>query len=362
LYYLLIVIQALILSACASHIHTPVDETYGGYQTGISTQTTEYFNYNHQLPAYEHHPVAGFKHKHYKESVLNIPSISENGQKDNLIAATYYASQLPGKKPLLIVLPLYGAYTYPPEEMTKEILQRSKGQINVLYLLGERYMIDWESLVVAKTPEDFRHRLDDTVERMRVNVIDVRRMVDWADTEANIDAQRIGLLGFSHGAIVAGVVAIAEPRIQSTVLVMGGANPGEIIASCHLERTDTLRNAVMKRFGWSEQQYFESLKGVFDPVNPAYYPGRVDARNVLIIESLYDECVPESARTALWQAMGRPERYQFKYGHRMSFMAMTPLGGYFMRRIINKFLHKKLLPPGQDDRSKVVTDTHTVTQ
>jgi len=339
-----------------------VDEANRYHQTVVSAQTVEYFNYNQQLPAYDQLPVAEFKHKNYKASVLSIPSIGENGQKDNLITASYYASQLSGRKPLLIVLPLYGAYTYPPEEMTTEILQRSKGQINVLHLQGERYMIDWKSLEAAKTPEAFRHRLDETVERMRVNVVDVRRLVDWANTEPDIDAQRIGLLGFSHGAIVAGVVAIAEPRIHSTVLVMGGANPGEIIASCHLERTDTLRSVLMTRFGWTEKQYVESLKGVFDFVNPAYYPGQVDARNILIIESLYDECVPETARTALWEAMGRPERYQFKYGHRMSFMAMTPLGGYFMRCVINEFLHDKLLPPGYDDTAHVVTDTQTVKQ
>ena len=362
LYYLIIVLQVLFLSACTSHIHTSVDEAHGYYKTNITPQTIEYFSYNQQLPAYERRSEAGIKHTHYKTSVLSIPSIGENGQKGNLINAYYYASQLPGTKPLIIVMPLYGAYTYPPEEMTDDILQRSKGLINVMHLQGERYMIDWKSLEAAKTPEVFRHRLEDTVERMRINVLDIRRLVDWANAEPDINAQRIGLLGFSHGAIVSGVVAIAEPRIYTSVLVMGGANPGEIIATCHLERTDNLRNAIIKRFGWNEKQYSDSLKGVFNPVNPAYYPGRVDAGNVLIIESLYDECVPESARTALWDSMGRPERYQFKYGHRMSFMAMTPLGGYFMRRVINDFLHDKLLQSDNANTPKIVTDTLTVKQ
>ena len=345
MYHYTLVLQVLFLSACTSHIHAPLDESYQYYQIGTSSRIIDYFEYNHSLPAYELHPAGDLNYENYKTSILTIPSISDNGQEDNLIIANYYASQIPGKKPLVIVLPLYGAYTYPPAEMTKEILRRSDGLINVLHLKGENYMIDWKSLKKAKSPESFRRRLEDTVERMRVNVIDVRRLVDWANAEPNINAERIGLIGFSHGAIVSSVVAVAEPRIHTSISVMGGANPNEIIASCNLVRTNSLRNTVMKRFAWDEQQYNDSLKGIFDAVNPAYYPGRVDARNVLIIESLYDKCVPESARTALWQSMGRPERYRFKYGHKMSFMAMTPLSGYFMSRVIYQFLQTRLLEP-----------------
>jgi len=345
LYPIILVLQVVLLSACTSHIHAPLDESYRFFKTGASSQTIDYFEYDQLLPDYERHAIARFDYKNYKASVITIPSVSENGQKNNLITAHYYASQIPGKKPLVIIMPLYGAYTYPPEEMTKDIMRRSEGKINVLHLQGEHYMIDWKSLKKAKTPASFRRRLESTVDRMRVNVLDVRRLVDWANAEPNIIAQRIGLLGFSHGAIVSSVVAVAEPRIHTTISVMGGANPNEIIASCNLIRTNSLRKAIMKRFSWDKQQYIDSLKGVFDAVNPAYYPGRVDARNALIVEALYDKCVPESARTALWQSMGRPERYLFKYGHRMAFMAMTPLGGFFMNRVIYDFLQRKLLAP-----------------
>jgi len=345
LHHIIFVLPVLFLCACSSHIHAPIDENYRFYQTGASSQVIDYFEYEQLLPDYERHAIPRLDYKNYKASAVIMPSTSENGQVDNLITAHYYASEIPGKKPLVIIMPLYGAYTYPPEEMTKDIMRRSKGKINVLHLQGERYMIDWKSLKKAKTPESFQHRLEDTVERMRVNVLDVRRLVDWANKEPNIIAQRIGLLGFSHGAIVSSVVSVAEPRIYATVSVMGGANPGEIIASCNLMRTNSLRRSIMKRFGWDKQQYNDSLKGVFDAVNPAHYLGRVDGRNVLIVESLYDKCVPESARTALWQSMGRPERYRFKYGHRMAFMAMTAFGGFFMNRVIYDFLQRKLLAP-----------------
>ncbi len=339
------VFLAVNLCACSSHIHTLVDNNYTYYKTSNTIQPIEYFEYNQQLPAVERQPLPGFKHAEYTASVLKIPSISDNGQDGSLITAHYYASQKTGKKPLVIIMPLYGAYTYPPEETAGDIMRRSEGQINVLHLQGENYMINWKALKKAKSPESFRRRLEDTVERMRVNVIDVRRLVDWANTEPNINARRIGLIGFSHGAIVSSVVAVAEPRIYTTVSVMGGANPNEIIAACNLQRTNSLRDTVMKNFSWDEKQYTDSLKGVFDMVNPAYYPGRVNARNILIIESLYDKCVPKSARDALWQSMGRPERYLFKYGHKMSFLAMTPLGGYFMNRVIYEFLQQKLFEP-----------------
>ena len=62
-----------------------------------------------------------------------------------------------------------------------------------------------------------------------------------------------------------------------------------------------------------------------------------------MVDSAFDHCMPESSREALWEAWGRPERISFSYGHKLSFMSMTPLGfDYTTRRIVD-FLDRLLL-------------------
>jgi hypothetical protein len=52
--------------------------------------------------------------------------------------------------------------------------------------------------------------------------------------------------------------------------------------------------------------------------------------------------MPARSRAALWEAMGRPERFTMHYGHKTSFLAMTPLGPNFMRNKALQFLDRVL--------------------
>lgn len=104
--------------------------------------------------------------------------------------------------------------------------------MHVLRVLGERHIIDWEALGEGKTKEEFLSTMARMVQRQVTNIIDVSRLVDWAESRDEIDAGRIGLIGFSRSAIVGGLMAINEPRFTAVVLVMGGARPHRILAVC----------------------------------------------------------------------------------------------------------------------------------
>ncbi len=296
------------------------------------------------MPKIKLETVGEDSNKRYRLHRLEFASYGINGQKDNIISADFQMSKLPGKKPLLIVLPLYGSYTYPSDEISAGVASHSDGGIHVLNVLGEQFMWDWEAMGQASDPAQFRELMSQQAERIRVNVVDASRIIDWAQTRPEIDTDRIAIIGFSHGALVASIAAVAEPRIKTGIFVMGGANPHELIASCQLERTDTIRNVVQQRFGWNLEQYREELDPIFAPYNVARYAGHVDPARTLIIDSYYDTCMPRSSRDALWEAMGRPERISYEYDHKVSFLSMTPLGFYNMRHIIYDFLDKQLLP------------------
>ncbi len=281
----------------------------------------------------------------YQVRHLKIPSIGENGQDGNLVEALYYRSNTAGKLPLVIVLPIWGdrfGNTYPPEKITSALRLRSHGGMHILRVLGEREIIDWEAVGEVETEEMFLAIMARIAQREAINIVDISRLVDWAEARNEIDAARIGLIGFSHSAITAGMATVNEPRLAAVVLVMGGAHPHRILATCDDDDAGPPRDKILQRFGWTAADYEQAIEPLFRPIDAANYPGRADPSRILIFDSHEDECIPRDARDDLWEALGRPARISFLYGHKMSFLSMTPLGFYWMRREIYEFFESTL--------------------
>jgi len=302
---------------------------------------------SHPSAEYEKHEVV-FKNRMvdeeesslYRVRYIRFPSYGENGQEDNLVTGRYYESKRPGKKPLVIIVPIPAGHTYPAEKMTAYLKSHSMGEINIFNMRIERDVIDWNGLSASVDEAAFMERLEKSAEREWTTVIDIRRTLDWAETRPEIDAQRIGLMGFSHGGIVAAGVAVQEPRLAATVLVMAGALLHQPMVRCSLGRSEGMRSKALSEFGWTEEELEARIEAEFSYFEPANFPGRVDPSKVLIVEAAKDDCIPESGRQALWETMGRPERILLNYRHKQAFLSMTPLRLLWLRRRIWEFLQR----------------------
>jgi dienelactone hydrolase len=328
-----------LLAGCTAHVHTPYRPAAA--PAAAPADAGRIFPYHRSAVAYSNHIIDQRPELAYQQRHLHLRSYGENGQQDDALEAIYYRSNTPGALPLVIVLPLWGSHNYPPDEMTDTLRFRSKGAAHVLRVVGERYIYDWQAMGDARTESEFIDVMRRMVERDRTNVIDVSRWVDWAEGREEIDASRIGVIGFSRSALIAVPAAVNEPRLGAVVSVMGGAHPHSIMATCD-GRAETLRETIMTRFGWTRDGYERALAPVYAPIDIANYPGRADPSRILVFDSALDECVPQSSREALWETLGRPERYSLQYSHKRSFYAMTGLGLYWMRRRIYEFLEAAL--------------------
>jgi hypothetical protein len=261
---------------------------------------------------------------------LSMPASYDNGQPGNLVTGTYYAGVRPGRHPLVIVLPVWGVSDYPSARMAETIVRRSRGAVNVLLVDGERRLVAWPDIAASTSAGAFAAQLDDAASRLRHAILDIRRVMDWADRRPELDGRRIGLVGFSVGAVVGSLVAQNDRRVRSAALVMGGADIPAIMGRCPRSKGRT-REAVRERLGLSRRRYERAIAGAFSGLDPLDYPGRVDPSGMLIVDAAYDECIPPGSREALWEVLGRPERITMHYGHRGAFLAMTPLGLNFLR-------------------------------
>jgi dienelactone hydrolase len=331
------------LVGCTSRIHVPYKP--GPEATPVSRERLPpVYPYRPEPVAVTNRVLTRQETDLYRVRRLRIPSAGDNGQPDDLVHALYYQSKLPGKKRLVIVLPIWGSYAYPSEKITAGVRDRSDGGTNVLRVLGENYVLEWETLGEAPTEQAFVEMLGRMLERERIITIDMSRIVDWAETQPDIDASRIGIVGFSHSALTAALVAVNEPRMAAIVLVMGTGRPHLLMTTCP-GRAARLKEKIQSRFGWSNQKYLNTMEALFAPYDPARYPGRADPRRVLFIDAHDDDCMPQEGRDALWEAFGRPERISVGYTHKRAFLAMTPLGFNWLRYRIYDFLDETLDAP-----------------
>ena len=180
-----------------------------------------------------------------------------------------------------------------------------------------------------------------SAERYRSAVVDLRHLLDWAETQPNIDPSRIAMVGFSMSALVTATVMGNDPRVAAGVLMMGGADFADIFSTCDNAAGDVRRH-VLTSFGWSLEQYHDFFATLFGPADPLLYDGRYDPSSIFMIDAAFDDCMPRSAREALWDATGRPERLTLLSRHRSGFYSLTPLGLNFVRRRIYDFLDEAL--------------------
>jgi hypothetical protein len=276
---------------------------------------------------------------------LSFRSSGHNGHPDNLVEGQYFRSVETGRKPLVVVMPIWGTSDYPPRKISEGYARKAGKDAHVIWIYGTAPIFPWAELSSAPTEEAFRELARDSAERYRSAVIDMRRLVDWAGTQPGIDGSRIAFVGFSMSALVTATLLANEPRVSAAVLMMGAAKFSDIFSVCG-NRAGEVRRHVLSTFGWTLDEYHDFFEGLFAPADPVRFPGHYDPEKILMIDAMFDDCMPEASRTALWEVTGHPRRMTFLYQHRSAFYSLTPLGLNVSRREIYNFLDDALaLPP-----------------
>ena len=366
-YSLILAVSIVLLSSCTANIHIPYESQL--HSSGNRTSTEKTANFAGELFSYSKRPLEYVNHDQtykvrrargkkmhwidvdiadgYHLKKIQFPAVRNNGQDGNLVRIRYYKHISEGRKPLIIVLPIYGSHTYPSEKITQG-LKSINPTVNIALLEYERHLIDLEGLAAAQTVTEARQIMADIRDKIIAGVIDVKRVIDWAYQRQEIDENQIMLVTFSMSALVGILSTQHESRLHGSVIVMGAANPHEVLTVCG-GRPMMARTALQKRFGWSDDQYRKLLHQYLQVLDPVNYVSVANPEKLLMIDAYKDDCMPQSTRDALWESLGRPERISYLYAHKKAFLSMTPLGFNTMRRRIYNFIEKNLEVNGQND-------------
>ena len=248
---------ALFAGGCVHRIHIPYDPDPDPAPAPRTVAAVPGpFDYETAPVPFKNRVLDDEESDRHRVRYLRIPSSGNNRQPDQLVTGRYYQLKSPGPRGLVIVLPIWGSSTYPPDKITRRLLANSDHPLNILQIDGANRLIDYETLVAATDEEAFARALLSSTDSVRAAVVDTRRLLDWAEARPEIDPERIGIVGFSISAIVAVLAYQHDPRPAAVVPVMGTARVADAIVTCP-GRLQQVREAIVPRFGWSLEHYTE---------------------------------------------------------------------------------------------------------
>ena len=156
-----------------------------------------------------------------------------------------------------------------------------------------------------------------TSEDVEIEMIrDGRRALDWLCGQRGVDENRLGIIGISHGAMIAPCVMAAESRLHAGVFCMGGAHEAMIVARSREPSVRRFRERIMQAHGLTDPDDLLRLpQALASRTEPMRYAPAVNPRSVLLFKTRLDRAVVPEAQDKLWEALGRPRRITLPLGH-----------------------------------------------
>jgi cephalosporin-C deacetylase-like acetyl esterase len=281
----------------------------------------------------------------YETYALTLPSVGDNGEDQPIVTAQYLKANTPGKKKLVIVVPIYGSITFASKMMARQLVEWQKQDTNVLLIqdANEIFDGDIERAPIVTTEAELLQGVQRCVTRFRHVVITIRRLIDWAETVDEIDAARVGVVGFSIGASVANVAMGVDARIAAGAFVLPSTKLYEILAYGHVPRWQESIDRVRANLNLTRGEFARKVEPILRSIDPLYFSKSIDPARVLLIEAAQDSFVPARARELHWEALGRPRLIRIDYDHKAALLlSMTFLGRHFTERAIITFFDEHL--------------------
>ncbi len=150
---------------------------------------------------------------------------------------------------------------------------------------------------------------------IRSDVIAVLGAVNWLSRQSYVDADRIGIVGISMGAIVGSIAAGVDPRIRSGVFMLGGGDLAGILFSSKEPGLVSLRKRIENEEDLSPEELVAEAGRRLRNVDPLTYAGRLDPSRILMINAFFDDVIKRRYGKAFWRAAGEPPMIMLPTGH-----------------------------------------------
>jgi dienelactone hydrolase len=135
------------------------------------------------------------------------------------------------------------------------------------------------------------------------DVVAVRRALDLLAEREDVDAERLGFVGWSAGARTGAILAGVEPRLDALVLMSAGAAPVEAYVEA------------------APAKIREEVRALLEEIDPLHYVAAPGDRRLLLQNGTRDEVVPREGLDAVADAAAGAEVRWYEAGHALNDLA-----------------------------------------
>jgi hypothetical protein len=133
------------------------------------------------------------------------------------------------------------------------------------------------------------------------SVQEIRRAVDYLESQDSVDGDEIGFVGWSRGARMGAVASGVEDRIKAFDLIAGGASP------------------VSEYVELAPADLQEELRSLLEETDPIHFVAQAEPSELLFQNGRNDELVPQEALRELADAGSEPKEVRwYDAGHEPS--------------------------------------------
>lgn len=280
------------LIACTTHV--PLSDDYRGPDAWPADSALYSASPSRPLEVAE--DVEARTRMNFAVRELSLPFAADPADS---IAFEYYDVAGVERTPVIVLLPVFN------------------GQLTIPRFFARYFANQGWAAVVVTRGRDPLDALTAPADTVTSNLQAYSRVLDWVEQEPELDAQRIGVLGISLGAMDGVMLAALDRRVNSLVIAMAGGDLSYVLANTSYRRVARTIDDMAEDLGTSREAVGAKLDAAirFDPLALAPY---VDAERVFMVLTRTDAIIPFEAQEELRATMGSPEALYLLTGHRPS--------------------------------------------
>jgi len=185
---------------------------------------------------------------------------------------------------------------------------------------------------------------------MKRMVIDHKRVIDWLETQQDVDSGKIGIFGISLGGIKGAILTPLESRIQAAIIGLAGGDVPHILVHSTEPGIARKREAYFKQHNLTPEEAEKKLRGIITR-DPLVYAPYVDPNKVMLVIARYDTVVPTAKGLLLKEKMGNPETIMLPSGHYTAVLSIPYIKSeafdFFEKRFNGRTGRTSLRPSGE---------------
>lgn len=253
--------------------------------------------------------------KHYAHFKVTFSSaFCGSHQENNSVMGEYYLPQKRGNHKPAIMLHGNGKRSVIPLQFLARLLAREGVACFILYL----------AIHPSRMPRERKKRFprispEEWFEIYQTSVIEVRQIIDWANTRGELDPKKIAVIGLSFGGFISAIAMGVDNRIGAGVFIIMGGNSEKIHHDGRLSTITKFYRRTEAEYQRIQKSYFQYLDDITKNgfkhtvpdrksflIDPMTFAHLLRQRPVMMINARWDEMIPRQATLDLWRAAGRP--------------------------------------------------------